>query len=62
MGNRTSSPRGDGNLSLPHNDNRDEAQPCAKEVEDYKQGVTKPPEEQGGRKIKSETATTRIRK
>ena len=52
MGNRASSPRDDGNSSLPHNDNREETQPYAKEVEDYQQGVTKPPEEQGGRKIK----------
>lgn len=35
--------------SLPHNPDRDEGQPYAKEHEDYARGVAKPPEEQVGK-------------
>lgn len=42
--------------SLPHNDDREGAQPYAKEVEDYAQGVAKPPKEQAGPKSNSRSA------
>jgi hypothetical protein len=53
MGNRASSPRYGGNSSLPHNHDREETQPYTKEVEDYKHGVTKPPEDQAKREVKN---------
>lgn len=35
--------------SLPHDNDREERQPYAKEHEDYARGVIKPPEEQVGK-------------
>jgi hypothetical protein len=35
--------------SLPHDHDREDQQPYAKEVEDYKGSVAHPPEEQSGR-------------
>ena len=40
--------RSEDSQSLPHDRDRDERQPYAREVEDYKHGVIAPPEEQVG--------------
>jgi hypothetical protein len=45
--------------SLPHDHTREEGQPYAKEVDDYKKGVARPPEEQGGRKPSPRGARTK---
>ncbi len=46
---RTPPPDSEPQPSLPHEHDREDRQPYAKEVEDYKHGVANPPEEQGGR-------------
>jgi hypothetical protein len=46
MAKRTPPPASKPQPSLPHDHNREGGQPYAKEVEDYKQGVASPPEEQ----------------
>jgi len=46
MAKRKTPPGSPAQPSLPHEDNR-EGKPYATEVEDYHQGVAKPPEEQG---------------
>lgn len=40
--------------SLPHDRNREERQPYAREVEDYKHGVAAPPAEQVGRENRAQ--------
>jgi len=48
--------------SVPHDRDREERQPYAKEVEDYKHGVVTPPDEQGGREANPEAPTERTDK
>jgi hypothetical protein len=45
--------------SLPHDQDRDERQPYAKEHEDYGRGVAKPPEEHVGKDRKTRDAPQR---
>ena len=48
--------------SLPHDHDREGGQPYAKEVEDYKEGVATPPEEQGGREANPKATKTPTKK
>jgi hypothetical protein len=48
MAKRTPPPGSEPQTSLPHENDREERQPYAREVEDYKHGVANAPEEQGG--------------
>ena len=43
------SQRDDPKPALPHEHDRESQQPYANEVDDYKHGVAKPPEDQSGR-------------
>jgi hypothetical protein len=54
---RKAAERSDRRSCLPHDQDREERQPYAREVEDYKHGVAAPPEEQVGR----EPNRTRLR-
>jgi hypothetical protein len=45
--------------SLPHDRDREERQPYAREVEDYKHGVIAPPEEQVGQEPNRRTPRKR---
>ena len=58
----TSVPRSRPQPSLPHDRDREDSQPYAKEVEDYKHGVATPPEEQGGREANRRTTRARTKK
>jgi hypothetical protein len=53
LGKHRSRPDPGADQTLPHNHDRDEQQPYAKEHEDYAQGVVKPPEEQVGKDRKT---------
>jgi hypothetical protein len=41
--------------NLPHDTDREEGQPYAKEIEDYSGGVAKPPKEQVGKREERKT-------
>ncbi len=58
----TSLPRSRPQPSLPQDRDREGQQPYATEVEDYKQGVATPPEEQGGRRDNPRTTRARTKK
>ena len=45
--------------SLPHDDDREERQPYARELEDYEHGVIAPPEEQAGQEPNRRTPRKR---
>jgi hypothetical protein len=62
MAKRTPPPGSEPQPSLPHDRDREDRQPYAKEVEDYKQGVVKPPEEQGGREAHRRTTKAPTKK
>ena len=47
MAKRTPPPGSEPQPSLPHDHDREDRQPYAREVEDYKHSVANPPEEQG---------------
>jgi hypothetical protein len=55
MATRTPPPGSEPQPSLPHDNNREGGQPYAKEVEDYKQGVAKPPTDKGEREVDPRT-------
>ncbi len=55
----TPPPRAEPPSSLPHNHTRDNGQPHAKEVDDYKKGVAVSPEEQGGREARPSATRTK---
>ena len=48
--------------SLPHDGDREERQPYARELEDYKHGVIAPPEEQVGQEPNRRTPRKRTSK
>jgi len=48
--------------SLPHDRDREERQPYAREVEDYKHGVAAPPVEQVGREPSPKDASQKARR
>jgi hypothetical protein len=48
--------------NLPDDHDREGRQPYAMEVEDYKQGVARPPDEQSRREASPGTTTTRTKK
>ncbi len=48
--------------SLPHDHDRENRQPYAKETEDYGRGVATPPEEQTGRRSNPKTTSAPIKK
>lgn len=59
MAKRTPPPASKAQPSLPHDHDREGGQPYAKEVEDYKHGVTAPPEEpvaNDGNRLNKKTA------
>jgi hypothetical protein len=62
MAKRTPPPGSEPQPSLPHEHDREDRQPYAKEVEDYKHGVANPPEEQGGREPNPRTAKAPTKK
>ncbi len=62
MAKRTPPPGSEPQTSLPHEHDREDRQPYAKEVEDYKHGVTNPPEEQGGREANRKTTNAPMKK
>ncbi len=45
---RKDAERSEDSRSLPHDRDREERQPYARELEDYRQGVVAPPDEQVG--------------
>ena len=59
---RRTAPPPDPAPSLPHDRDREERQPYAKEVDDYKHGVVTPPDEQAGREANPEAPTERTDK
>jgi hypothetical protein len=59
MAKRTPQPRSEPPPSLPHNETREDGQPYAREVDDYKKGVVAPPEEQGGREASPRATRTK---
>ena len=62
MAKRTPPPGARPQPSLPHDHDREGAQPYAKELEDYGQGVATPPKEQGGRDANPRTTRTPTKK
>jgi hypothetical protein len=62
MTKQISPPRSRPQPSLPQDSDREEGQPYATEVEDYKRGVASPPEEQGGRQTNPRTKRARTKK
>ena len=54
--------RSEDSPSLPHEGDREERQPYARELEDYKHGVIAPPEEQVGREPNRRTPRKRTGK
>jgi hypothetical protein len=56
---RKAAERSDRAPSLPHDHDREERQPYAREVEDYKHGVAAPPEEQVGQEPNRRTPPDR---
>jgi hypothetical protein len=58
----TSAPRSPPRPSLPRDHDREGPQPYATEVEDYKQGVATPPQEQSGREANPRTTKSRTKK
>ena len=59
---RTPPPDSEPQPSLPHDDDREDRQPYAKEVEDYNRGVVNPPEDQSGRAANRRTPKARMNK
>jgi hypothetical protein len=62
MAKPTPVPRSRPQPNLPHDHDREGRQPYAKEVEDYKDGVAIPPEEQGAREANPRTTKARMKK
>ena len=62
MAKRTPPPGSEPQPSLPHDHDREDRQPYAKEVEDYKHGVANPPEEQAGREANRRTTKAPMKK
>ena len=62
MAKRTPPPGSEPPPSLPHNHTREDGQPNAKEVDDYKKGVAAPPEELDSREANSRTTRARTKK
>jgi hypothetical protein len=62
MAKRTSPPGSEPQPSLPHDQDREDRQPYAKEVDDYKHGVASPPEDQGRREANRRTIRAPTRK
>jgi hypothetical protein len=62
MAKRTPPPGAKPQPSLPHENDREDRQPYAREVEDYKHSVANPPEEQGGREANRRTTKAPMRK
>jgi hypothetical protein len=62
MAKRTPPPGSEPQPSLPHENDREDRQPYAREVEDYKHSVAKPPKEEGGREANRRTTKAPIKK
>ncbi len=62
MAKRTPPPDSGAEPALPHDHDRENRQPYAKEAEDYGRGVATPPKEQTGRGTSPKTAKPPIKK
>jgi hypothetical protein len=62
MAKRTPPPGSEPQPSLPHDHDREDRQPYAKEVDDYKHSVANRPKEQGGREAHHRTTEAPLKK